>query len=368
MGKSSGSAPSADPNIGKAALKQAETGEQWLKFAEESFAVSTSRQAELDALTKQITEQQIGIAGEQAGWSRDDRERYETVFKPIEDKFIEDATSYATPERQAAAAAEARGDVQMASAAEREAAQRRMMAVGINPDSGRYRGIDRAGELGTALNSAGAANLARNNVRDKGLALTADVANLGRGLPSQSAQAASVGLSAGNSAAGNAGAANQQFINSTGVMGQGYQGAMAGYGGQASTLNQLYNSQLNSWAAENQAQGSAIGGIASGLGTAAGMIWGSDENIKTDKKKLKEGAALEAVKDMRVEEWNYAPGVADAGRHIGTYAQDFKKSTGKGDGKTIAAQDAIGVTMGALKDLDRKVSRIAKAVEMKEAA
>ncbi|RUQ78323.1 tail fiber domain-containing protein, partial [Brucella abortus] len=56
MGKSSQSAPDPDPNIGKAALKQAETGEEWLAFAKDAFAISQERQKELDALTKRVTE------------------------------------------------------------------------------------------------------------------------------------------------------------------------------------------------------------------------------------------------------------------------------------------------------------------------
>lgn len=373
MGKSSSSAPSADPAIGQAALKQAQTGADWLNFSKDAFRVSTERQSELDALTKQVTEQQLGIANEQAGWARSDRARYENTFKPIEDQFIEEATNYATPEKQAEAAASARADVQSAADAQRGTALRQSAAMGINPNSGRFAGIDRAGELGTALAAAGAENNARLQVRDKGLALKADVANLGRGLPAQSAQATSLGLNAGNSAVGNTQATNQQYTNSTGIMGQGYSGAMAGYGGQANTLTNLYNSQVNAWSAQQQADASSMGGLFSGLGSVAGAaIMASDKNAKTDKKKVPDGAGLEAVKKMPVEEWTYKDGIGDGGRHVGTYAQDFKKATGKGDGKGIAVVDAIGITMKAVQDLDKKVDRLGKAVglgqRVKEAA
>ena len=58
MGKGSSSAPAPDPQIGAAALKQAETGEKWLEFATDAFAVSQVRQKELDALTTKVTQQQ----------------------------------------------------------------------------------------------------------------------------------------------------------------------------------------------------------------------------------------------------------------------------------------------------------------------
>ena len=367
MGKSSGGSASPDPRIGEAAVKQAETGEEWLNFAKDSFAISTERQAELDAITKEVTQQQLGISKDQADWARQDRERYDTTFKPVEDKFVQDATNYATPEREAQAAAEARADVQTAAAAEKAAAERSAASYGINPASGRFAGIQRAGELGTALASAGAQNNARTAVRDKGLALEADVANLGRGLPAQSAQATSLGLSAGNSAVGNTGSANQQFTNSTGIVSSGYSGAMSGYGGQASILSNLYSTQAQIEAQKNAATGNALGGLASGIGSFAGAVYSSDESVKKDKKKVKDGAGLKAVKDMPVEEWTYKDGAGDGERHVGPYAQDFKKATGKGNGKTINMVDAIGITMKAVQDLDNKIDRMVTGIERKAA-
>jgi len=362
MGKSTSSAPKPDPQIGKAALMQAETGKEWLSFAKDAFAGSTERQADLDALTKQVSEQQLGIASDQADWARSDRQRYEETFKPIEDQFISEATNYATPEKQAEAAAEAKADVATATAESRGQAERQATAMGINPASGRYAGIDRAGELGTALASADAQNKARQQVRDKGLALKADVANLGRGLPAQSAQAAALGLNAGSSAVGLNQGTNAQYLASTDIMGSGYKGQMAGYAGQGSTLNQQYANQIDAWKAEQQVDAANSAGFGKFLGSALGLVFSSDEKVKKNKKKIKEGAGLKAVNEMPVEEWDYKPGAGDGGHHVGTYAQDFRKATGRGDGKTIPVQDAIGITMKAVQDLDQKVDRIASAV------
>lgn len=371
MGKSTASAPAPDKNIGTAALLQAKTGQEWLSFAKDAFEVSQTRQAELDDLTRQVTEQQLGVAGEQAGWARSDRDRYETTFKPIEDQFIEEAAAYGSEEKQAEAAATARADVLSAAERERDAGRRKSFAYGIRPDSGRYQGVERAADLETAVAAAGASNSARRMERDKGLGLKADVANLGRGLPAQSAQAASLGLGAGNSAVNNNLAANNQYLASTGIVGSGYGGAMAGYGGQASTLNNLYSNQLSGWNAQQQADATSSSGMFSGLGTLAGVglsMW-SDEKVKKNKKPVKSGDGLKAVKKMPVEEWSYKPGKGDGGRHVGTYAQDFQKATGRGDGKTIPVVDAIGITMKAVQDLDEKVEGIAQGIgEFKRAA
>jgi hypothetical protein len=368
MGRSSKApeAPKPDPNIGRAALAQAEMGQAWLDFSKEAFKISEARQVELDAITKEIANQQIEIGETQFDWAKSDRARYESTFKPLEDEFIREASNYGSEERQDSLAAEARSDVLSAAAGERAAAQRDAASMGLNPASGRFAGLSRASELGTALGAAGAETNARQMVRDKGLALKADVANLGRGLPAQSAQATALGLNAGGSAAGLYGAANQQYLASTGIMGQGYRGAMAGYAGQASTLNQQYGQQLDAWRTQVSSQNTATSALFGGIGTILGAgIMRSDENLKEDKSPIPEGEALDAIRDMRVEEWSYKDGVADEGRHIGTYAQDFQAATGKGDGRTINLQDAIGLTMKAVQDLDAKVEGLAGALNRK---
>lgn len=363
MMKGGSSAPDPDPRIGEAALKQAETGEQWLGFAKDAFAVSQERQKELDELTNKVTNLQLGLATDQAAWSREDRDRYENTFRPIEDKYIEEATNYASPERQAQAAAEARSDVQAAAAGARAATERNNAAIGIDPRSGRAGGISAQTDMGITLAEAGAANNARTAVRDKGLALTADVANMGRGASSAAAAGAagSVGAS-GTALAGNQ-ASNAQALAAPQVMAQGFSGAMQGYAGMGSTLNTQYGLLLDAWKAEQELRAKNAAGIGQAFGAVLGALpFPSDENLKEDKRQMEEGAALEAVENMRVESWKYKPGIADEGEHIGTYAQDFQRETGRGDGHSIAPQDAIGITMGAVKDLSAKVDQLASVI------
>lgn len=354
-------APSPDPGIANAANMQAKLGQDWLDFSKEQFKISTDRQGQLDALTKQVTEKQLAASDQALAWSTADRKRYDETFKPIEDKFIADATGYDTPERQAAAAAEAKADVTTAAAGAKAAAQRQAIGLGIKPGSGAFAGIDRAGELGTALATAGAQNTARTAVRDKGLALEADVVNLGRGLPAQSAQAASLGLSAGSGAVG-LGQANQNLFNSsTGIVGNGYSGAMAGYGGQAAGLGNLYGQSMSTYNSAQDRAAQEQASLFGAIGTGAGLIFSSEE-FKEDKAPIAEGDGLDAVNAMDVETWAYKDGIADEGEHVGPYAEDFQAATGRGDGTTIPVQDAIGITMKALQDLDAKVERLVKVV------
>ncbi|CAJ0860523.1 hypothetical protein AMST5_01310 [freshwater sediment metagenome] len=61
---------------------------------------------------------------------------------------------------------------------------------------------------------------------------------------------------------------------------------------------------------------------------------------------------------MPVEAWKYKEGEGDGGEHVGVMAQDFKRETGLGDGKSIHVVDALGVAMGAIQELAEKVESL----------
>lgn len=358
-GGKGGSAPAPDPNIGYAALLQAQTGEKWLAFAEEQFAVGNERQKGIDALTNQVTQAQLDTMNQSNSWAKEDRGRYKSVFQPMEDKFIDEANNWDSAARQDKMAAEAKADVLASADQQRQASTRQLSSMGINPASGRFAGVNRAGETATALNAAGAQNQARNTVRTQGMALRADAINMGKGMASQAAGAAGLGLNAGNSATGNAANANNQWRANQGVMTQGYQGAMQGYAGQASTLNSLYGNQLQGWSAQQQLNSANAAGLMSGIGTMAGLGIAafSSKDYKEDKRPI--DGALDAVNSMPVERWKYKDGISDGGEHIGPYAEDFQKATGAGDGKTINLVDGMGITMKAVQELSEKVDKLA---------
>lgn len=375
-GKGGGSsAPAPDKNIGKAALQQAETGQQWLEFAKEQFAAGNIRQEGIDALSKKVTESQLAAQEQANKWAAEDREisqkwgaenrdraediygdsregaadalktaqeyrqrfddqassqlefakeqqdRYKETFRPVEDRIAQDAMSWDSDERQAEMAAQARADVMGNAAAAQQQQNRQMAAMGVDPRSGRFQGANRASTLQTALASAGAQNAARDNVRQQAQSLRQGAAALGqqvnqtgqqanqlgmqatsaghqatlsgdssamqwnnlgmaaRGIGNSSANLSStgmgyqglgLGLNAGSSAMGTTLGANNAFQQNNAIMGQGFQGAMQGYAGQANTLNNLYNSQLQGWSAQQQAEGASAAGMWSGIGTLAG--------------------------------------------------------------------------------------------------
>lgn len=357
MGK--GKAPSPDPNIGKAALMEAQLGAEWLKVAQEQFVVSNERNAELDALSKRVTEQQLSSAEQAQTWATEDRARYKSVFQPLQDEMIAEAQKYGTQEYQDDAAAKARADVMASASAQAGQRERRMASMGVSPTSGRFAGVERAADTMVALGAASAENGARDLARNKALALKADAINLGNGLPSSAAGSLGLGVNAGSAAIGTAAVPINAYNNSLGILQGGYQTAMQGYRGQGQTLNNLYQNQLSAYQAQQQAGAGLFGALGSVAGAAMPFLL-SSKDYKTDKLPAK--GVLAKVRAMPVEEWSYKAGIADGGRHIGPYAEDFQAATGKGDGKTIPIVDAIGITLGAVKELDAKVDRMARGV------
>lgn len=271
FGKGGGSsAPMPDPAIGQAAVKNAELGEKWLDFAKTQFDMGNARQADTDALTTKVINQQLATQDQANQWAQEDRNRTKTVFQPLQDAFIKTANEYDSPQREAQMAAEASADVQKQADTQRAINTRQMASMGVNPASGRFAGISRATDLNTAVASAGAANTARQGVRDKALALKADAINMGNGLASSTAAAYGIGTNAGNSAVGNRGAANGSFYQNGQVMNSGFGGAMQGYANQGNILSNLYGTQVSAWNAQNQANATSSAGIGSMFGTIAG--------------------------------------------------------------------------------------------------
>lgn len=269
-GKGGGSAPSPDPLIGQSAVMNAELGKQWLDFAKEQFNVGNDRQSDLDALTKKVTQQQIDTQDKSNARADEQWQYYKDQFQPVEKRMAEEALGYDSEERKAAAAGQAGMEAAKQFAAARDANNRNMARMGVNPNSGKFAASQNTMAVQEALGKAAAQTGARNRIADMGIMLRKDAANFGRNMPGTAAQSYGLGLNAGNSALANQGAANANWQANNNVMNQGFGGAMQGISNQGNILNQQYNSQLNAWSAQQQAGATSAAGLGSMLGTGIG--------------------------------------------------------------------------------------------------
>jgi len=100
-------------------------------------------------------------------------------------------------------------------------------------------------------------------------------------------------------------------------------------------------------AAKKQSRNAIIGSV-----IGLGAMFLSDENVKLSKRPT--ASLLDKLKKVRVEQWKYKGEDAD---HIGPYAQEFNDTFGVGqdDNSQISVLDALGVTLGAVKELNEKI-------------
>jgi hypothetical protein len=295
-------------------------------YAKDALATGDKYSAQLDGIAGSFGKG----ADEQNAFAAAQRDRYTSTFQPIEDKLASDAMGWDSAERQGSEAAKAKASVLSEAALADQASQRQMASMGVNPNSGRFSGGARASSLNTALASAGAQNIARDNVQQQGISLRGQAVGVGqnvvgnantatslgiqqKGMQQGATQAAygtkaagqsqamqattgglaaagvgntaaqlglgqqgagytglGVGVNAGSAAVGSNGAANSNFYANNGVMSQGFSGGMQGAAGQAGSLNTQYANQLNGWGMQQQANASSSAGFGAMLGQIAG--------------------------------------------------------------------------------------------------
>lgn len=356
--------------INDSARQNAELGREWMGLAREELGAARQRQAQFDPLYRQII--QDSLAASRTATERGDQQwaQYRDVFMPMERELAATAANYDTAGRRASAAAEASADVSRNFQASREAQQRNLGRAGVSMSSGRALTLDRASRFAEAKAAAGAEGNARRAVETTGLQLKQNVVNTGRGIASTGLAAAGQGVSYGGAAAGTLGGQQSAYGASLAPAFQGFGSAGSAFnssGNLAATMAQLQTGQ----------QGNAMQGLA-GLGNLAGtayMMFGqqpSSKKLKTNKRQglgyatsSKEAkkpratnlgdAALEGIRRLPpVEGWDYKPGVADEGTHIGEYAEDAQREFGDGvapGGKVLdmrAADQRNKLAIGAL--------------------
>jgi len=258
--------PKADPLIGQAAMSNAELAKEMAGVARSQLAWEKERAARQDPMVEKIVNQQIQAGAQNAQRSDDQWKIYQDLFKPVEERMVSDAMNFDSPERKERMAAEAGADVTRGYAASRDQNTRAMAAMGINPASGRFAGLDNENAIAQARDTSGAMNQARRNTEMQGIALRTGAAQFGRNMPNTGIAADSAALNAGNSAVGNL-ANNSQIRNANQAAAMNwFGGATQGNNSAGSLMNSLYGNQLNAY----QTQAGILGGAMQGIGTLGG--------------------------------------------------------------------------------------------------
>jgi len=364
------SAPTPNPGIDQAAAANLALGRESLDFWKGVYADNKTRQAGIDDLSKQVTQQQMDIANKQQAQSDDYINYMKTTFRPIEQKLADEATNFNTDQKREELAGRASADVEQAAAASDAAARRDAARYGINPSDAAFSDMLAGSAYNKSMAKVGAANQARTAARAEGRALSFDVAGLGRGLPSAGTNASSVALQAGNSALNNAVVPTTVANQNAAAMQTGYNAGMTGASNSGNLLLGQFGAQAGIYGNELQAnaieQAGMYGAIGSALGAGAGLAARSSKKAKTDKKPVSEKRVLEAVKGLpTMESWRYKKGEGDGGKHVGPYAEDVHKKFGDRAAPGGGHLDLIsmnGINLAATKALAKQVDKLAKDV------
>lgn len=266
-----------------------------LAFRRQQYAESKPLTERLIGATEQSTKLNMALAEENAQRQREQYERYKSTYAPTELNVAADAygqqylnadekaqlqealrpdsgLSEADRQQRLAAlstSAEERAGTEAQGSARaniNEAATQQGRMLGrYGADPSRMAAIVKSLSNQQALALTNASNTARQSVRDRGVALRANLANTGRGFINTSASLGS--LASGQAGAG-VGAAN---TGSTAGL-QNAQFMAQGFGNQAAWMNQGFQNQMSAYEANQKAND--MSGIGSLVGMGAGMMMG----------------------------------------------------------------------------------------------
>lgn len=345
-------APTPDPRMAEAALRNAQIAEDALNWYRGVYERDLKpAQEEQRAMQQGLIQDYLTDRRRQRDFAEEQNRYYQQTFRPVEEQMVRDAMQYDSPENIARRQGIAGAAVTQAFSNAQQQSARNLSRFGVNPSSGAFAATNSRLANAQALGVAGARTGAAFDTEKEAISQRAGAANFGRNMPNTAANYFALANQTG-AAANQMGLSGMDMMRANaGFVGQGFNQGMQGYTNSANIYGQDFGARMQGFnAGQNQMAG--IGQLAGTLGYMAYM---SSKDMKDGKRAVDDGDALRGIKNLDIESWEYK---GDSKRHVGPYAEDFKREFGLGTGKTIAVQDAIGVTMKAVQDLADEVAEL----------
>lgn len=310
MGKKSNPPPPDYSPLAEASAESArimgDLGRDQLAFAKDQYERSAP-------ILESIANQQIAAQQQQMTQAQDYYNYQQETYRPLERQLVADAQNFNTDAYRNQLVSQAAADAGRAFGISQQQNQRAMASMGVNPNSGRFAGMQNATGLQQAAVRANAMTGTRMQADQMGYARQLDAAGLGRGLAGASIAAYGGATNAGNSAGANAQSAGQNYMGNMAI-GSGTIGS--GLNMQMNGLSSVLNAQTQTYINTQDSTLSDLGGF---LGGAAAVMkaWPSDE-------RLKENVELVGVDQrtaLNLYEFNY---IGDDRRYRGVMAQEVE--------------------------------------------
>ena len=254
----------------QAASYAKDAADQDLAFRRQVYNEQRPRLEEMYGLSAEAARRQLDSQAEADSWARQQHQFWNDTYRPMELQSVREAMEAGGAADQERAAGYAAADMRRQQAISQGMAERAMQSIGVNPNSGRWQGGQRANNLAMAASTAGAVTNAREGARDRGIALRAGGVATGRGMQNVAGQSLGLGV--------NAGSAATNSMNTGVQSGLGWANFGAGNPNAAIGAAQLQQAgglglgQLQLAGADSRR--STIGGLV-GLGARVGLgLWG----------------------------------------------------------------------------------------------
>lgn len=206
-----------------------------------------------------IAEDALGRAAKQDRLADEQKEYYDTTFKPIEQRVASDAMGFDSDANVNKRSGMAAANVNQQFSNARGQSARMAGRYGLGSTS--FSGPAGASERAQALGAAGASTGAAFDTMDKGIQLRAGAANFGRNMPNTALSA----FSGANSSSGVAGGAANSALNGTMAATAGMNNAFGARIGGIGASTGLLTNALNNSARVAGADSAGWGGFAGGM-------------------------------------------------------------------------------------------------------
>ena len=235
-------------------------------MSDEQFKFFKEQYGKDSAINKQVVDAALERGKKADQWATEDRARYSSVFQPMEDSLVKEATEFNTEGRREQEAGKASASVAEAFEANRRAAAQNLESFGVDPSATRYAALDAGSRLAQAAAAAGAANKARNDTEETARRLRSEAIQVGQNYPGYVTAGQGTAIQSGNAGINSQLATTGSGAATTGTAPQ-WGGLSAQNLGAAGDMTLGgYNAALQGFnASENQSSG--FGGL---LGTVAG--------------------------------------------------------------------------------------------------
>jgi hypothetical protein len=324
----------ANASKGSAQLMEG-LGRDQLAFSKKQYEENAPLLQEIGTAQKDSMAQQMQQGKEYYSYLKD-------TYRPVEKGLVADAQSFDTDAYRNALATKAAADTGLAFNRTRQANERAMASMGVNPASGRYMGMTQQAGLSQAATRAGAMTGTRAQAQQLGYARKLDAAGLGRNLSGSSTAAYGSAVNAGNAAGGSFQSAG---LNRMSGMGMGSSTIGAGQNMQIQGLSNVLNNQTSYMMNQNDNATSFAdyAGAAGGLmGGVAGLMTASDPRLKDNVEKV----GKDEKTGLNLYEFNYK---WDERRFVGVMANEvqelYPEAVGEEQGFLTVNYDMLGLEM-----------------------